>query len=264
MAANHRSNPAELSLLTDLYQVTMAYSVWKTNQAEKEGVFELYFRQNPFDSGYAVHAGLECVLELVGNFCISDAQSSYLASLKGADSKPLFEENFIQFLTQMKLNVEIDAIEEGRVVFAGEPLYRVKGPIMQCQLLETPMLNLVNFQSLIATKAARVREAAGSDTVLEFGLRRAQGVDGGLSASRSSYIGGADATSNLLAGMYFSIPVRGTHAHSWVMSFDDELLSFTKFAEARPNNCQNKLLRSPLREFIKFGDSYKTEFLPEI
>lgn len=228
---------ANLSLLTDLYQLTMAYAAWKTGSADKEGVFELYFRQNPFHGGYAIHSGLEEVLELVENFKFDKDQGEYLATLTGRDGKPLFEKGFIDYLLNLKLSVDISAIEEGRVVFASEPLYRVTGPVLQCQILETVLLNLVNFNTLVATKACRIKEAAGDDTVLEFGLRRAQGPDGGLSSARSSFIGGADATSNVLAGKLFDIPVRGTHAHSWVMAFDSELEAFMKFAEAMPNNC---------------------------
>ncbi len=226
-----------LSLSTDLYQLTMAYAAWKTGDFEKIGVFDLYFRQNPFQGGYAINCGLESVLDFIENFKIDREQGEYLGSLLGADQKPLFERAFIEYLMNLKLNVDVEAIEEGRVVFAGEPLFRVQGPILQCQLLETPLLNLVNFQTLIATKASRMKLAAGEDLVLEFGLRRAQGTDGGLSASRACYIGGADATSNLLAGKIFGVPVKGTHAHSWVMSFDNELEAFMKFAEAMPNNC---------------------------
>ncbi len=143
----------------------------------------------------------------------------------------------MNYLSHLKLNVDIDAIEEGRVVFANEPLLRVTGPMLQCQLLETALLNIINFQTLVATKACRVSMAAKGDMVLEFGLRRAQGNDGALAASRAAYIGGCHATSNVLAGKMFGIPVRGTHAHSWVMSFDDERTAFEKYAHAMPNNC---------------------------
>jgi nicotinate phosphoribosyltransferase len=226
-----------LSLLTDFYQITMAYSAWKTGQADKEAVFDLYFRNNPFKGGYAVHGGLASVLDFIEHFHIDHQQCEYLASLKGGDGQPLFDSKFIEFLSKMKLTVDVEAIAEGRVIFAGEPLYRIRGPVLQCQLLETPLLNMVNFETLIATKASRVREVAGKDPVLEFGLRRAQGIDGGICASRAAYIGGADATSNVMAGKLFGIPLKGTHAHSWVMSFADELEAFQKFAEAMPNNC---------------------------
>lgn len=231
---------SNLSLLTDLYQMTMAYAGWKSGFTkpgqEKIGVFDLYFRQNPFRGGYAISCGLNSILDFVENFRIEASDCEYLESLCGSDGKLLFEKAFIHELRNMKLNVDIDAIDEGRAVFANEPVIRVRGPVMQCQLIETPLLNLFNFETLVATKACRVKEAAGQDTVLEFGLRRAQGIDGGMAASRAAYIGGVDATSNLLAGKLYGIPVRGTHAHSWVMSFADELDAFMNFAKAMPNN----------------------------
>ena len=227
-------------MLTDLYQLTMAYAAWKAGTVEgpkaKIGVFDLYFRGHPFAGGYAVNCGLNSALELIEMFRFEDDDCAYLASLKGSDGKPLFEIGFTEFLRKMKLTIQVDAVEEGRVVFANEPLLRIEGPVWQCQLLETPLLNVINFETLIATKAARVKFAAGDDEVLEFGLRRAQGIDGGLSSSRAAYVGGADATSNVMAGKIFDIPLRGTHAHSWVMSYESELDSFMKFAEAMPNN----------------------------
>jgi len=229
-----------LSLLTDLYQMTMAYAGWKSGflapGREKIGVFDLYFRNNPFKGGYAIGCGLNSVLDFIENFRFEKSDCDYLVSLKGSDGKPLFDSGFIEYIANLKLSVDVDAIEEGRVVFAHEPLLRITGPIVQCQLLETPLLNMINFETLVATKAARVKEAAGTDSVLEFGLRRAQGIDGSLAASRAAYIGGVDATSNLLAGKLHGIPVRGTHAHSWVMAFDDELEAFMNFAKAMPNN----------------------------
>lgn len=237
-SAIYREN---LSLLTDFYQVTMAYAAWKDGACDKgpkhkTGVFDLYFRMNPFNGGYAVLCGLSTVLDLIEGFRIGDDDCEYLASLEGGDGKPLFEAGFLDYLRKMVLEIDVDAIDEGRVVFGGEPLLRVTGPIAQCQLLESSLLNVINFETLIATKAARVREAAGSDSVLEFGLRRAQGIDGSLSAARAAYVGGADATSNVLAGKVYGIPVKGTHAHSWVMSYDDEKDSFMSFARAMPNN----------------------------
>ncbi|MBC3786516.1 nicotinate phosphoribosyltransferase [Spirosoma utsteinense] len=240
-----------LSLLTDLYQVTMAYGYWKAGMtddrqpssdstrsgaAEKEAVFNLYFRKNPFSGGFTVSGGLTNVIGYINNFGFSRKDLRYLRSLTGSDGQPLFEEGFLTYLANLKLSCDIDAIPEGTVVFPNEPLLRVRGPILQCQLLETPLLNLVNFESLITTKAARLRLVAGTDTLLEFGLRRAQGADGGMTASRAAYIGGFDATSNVLAGKLYDIPVRGTHAHSWVMSFDTEQEAFDTYAEMMPNN----------------------------
>ncbi len=225
-----------LSLLTDLYQLTMAYGYWKSKTAEKEAVFNLYFRKNPFQGGFAIACGLANVIGYIENFGFSKKDLRYLSTMTGNDNQPLFEDDFLDYLANLKLTCNIEAIPEGTVVFPNEPLVQVRGPILQCQLLETPLLNLINFESLIATKAARLRLVADTDTLLEFGLRRAQGVDGGMTASRAAYIGGCDATSNVLAGKLYGIPVRGTHAHSWVMSFDNEQQAFDAYANALPNN----------------------------
>ncbi|RCK80962.1 MAG: Nicotinate phosphoribosyltransferase [Candidatus Ozemobacter sibiricus] len=226
-----------LSLLTDLYQLTMAYGYWKTGTREKEAVFNLFFRKNPFQGGFTIAAGLSYVLDYLSNFRFVDDDIAYLAGLLGNDGKPLFEPGFLDHLRHLSLTCDVDAVPEGTVVFPHEPLVRVQGPLVQCQILETALLNMINFQSLIATKAARVCLSAQGEPVLEFGLRRAQGIDGALAASRAAYIGGAAATSNVLAGKLFGIPVRGTHAHSWVMSFDTEEESFRQYAAALPNNC---------------------------
>lgn len=226
-----------LALLTDLYQLTMAYGYWRTGRAEHEAVFHLFFRRTPFQGGYAIACGLAPVLEYLASLRFERDDLEYLASLAGNDGRPLFERAFVDELGRLELAIDVDAIPEGTAVFAHEPLLRVRGPILQCQLLETALLNLLNFNTLIATKAARVRTAARDDSVLEFGLRRAQGIDGALAASRAAYVGGCDATSNVLAGKRFGIPVRGTHAHSWVMSFESELEAFEAYASALPNNC---------------------------
>lgn len=226
-----------LALLTDLYQLTMAYGHWKLGRTEDEAVFNLFFRTQPFKGGYTIACGLEYVIDLVEDFKFMEDDIKYLAGLKGNDGNSLFEPAFLDYLKTLQLDLEIDAVEEGTVVFPQEPLLRVQGPIIQCQLIETPLLNIINFQSLIATKAARVCQAAKGEPVLEFGLRRAQGIDGALTASRAAYIGGCAATSNVLAGKIFGIPVKGTHSHSWVMSFDTEQHSFQAYAEAMPNNC---------------------------
>ncbi len=226
-----------LSLLTDLYQLTMAYGYWKLGRASQEAVFHVTFRKHPFAGGYTVACGLHAAVEYLRNFSFDASDLDYLATLDGNDGKPLFDRGFLDYLGEMRFTCDVDAIPEGTAVFPHEPLLRIKGPILQAQLVETPLLNLVNFQTLIATKAARVCQAARGEPVLEFGLRRAQGIDGGLSASRSAYVGGAAATSNVLAGKIFGIPVKGTHAHSWVMSFDDEPAAFDGYADALPNNC---------------------------
>ena len=226
-----------LSLLTDLYQLTMAYGYWKNGMAEREAVFHLFYRSNPFKGGYAICAGLESAIGLMEGFHFPSDDLAYLATLTGNDGKPLFEQGFLDSLGNANFECTVEAIPEGTIVFPHEPLLRIQGPLYQCQLLETALLTVVNFQTLIATKASRVCKAAQGDSVLEFGLRRAQGIDGGLSASRAAYVGGCHASSNVLAGKLFGIPVRGTHAHSWVMSFDTELESFQAYAKAMPNNC---------------------------
>ncbi len=226
-----------LSLLTDLYQVTMAYSYWKAEIQDHEAVFSLHFRRHPFGGGYTIACGLEYVIDYLRRFGLGSEEIGYLATLEGNDGKRLFEPAFLDYLAELELSCEIDAVAEGTPVFPYEPLVRVRGPVIQCQLLETPLLNLVNFQTLIATKAARIRSVVGEDPLVEFGLRRAQGIDGALSAARAAYVGGCDSTSNVLAGMIFGIPVKGTLAHSWVMFFDSERESFLEYARAMPNNC---------------------------
>lgn len=226
-----------LALLTDLYQLTMAYGYWRLGKAERESVFHLFFRRAPFAGGYAIAAGLQPVADLISSYRFHDEDLSYLSGLEGNDGQSLFDEAFLRYLEHLRLSLDIDAIPEGTVVFPHEPLVRIRGPILQCQLLETPLLNLINFQTLIATKAARICDATRGEPVLEFGLRRAQGVDGALAASRAAFVGGCAATSNVLAGRLYGIPVKGTHAHSWVMSFDDELAAFDAYADAMPNNC---------------------------
>lgn len=231
------NDASSLALLTDLYQLTMAFGYWKLGRGDKGAVFHLFFRRPPFAGGYAITAGLEAVIDFVQHFRFDASDLDYLSTLTGNDGQRLFEQAFLEELGQLQLTIDLDAMPEGTVAFAQEPLLRVRGPILQCQILETALLNIVNFQTLIATKAARICRAAGDDAVLEFGLRRAQGIDGGLSASRAAYIGGCAATSNVLAGKRFGIPVKGTHAHSWVMSFDDEIEAFERYAEVMPNNC---------------------------
>lgn len=225
------------ALLTDLYQLTMAYGYWKSGRAEREAVFHLFFRKAPFQSGFTIVAGLAAAIDFLKSFRFSEDDLRFLTSLTGNDGQPLFETGFLEYLRTLQFACDVDAIPEGTVAFPHEPLIRIKGPIVQCQLFETALLNLVNFQSLIATKSARVCLATRGEPVMEFGLRRAQGVDGALAASRAAYIGGCAATSNVLAGKLYGIPVRGTHAHSWVMSFDDEREAFQAYAEAMPNNC---------------------------
>jgi nicotinate phosphoribosyltransferase len=219
-----------LSLLTDLYQLTMAYGYWKVGRADRGAAFHVTFRALPFHGGYAVAAGLGPAIDFIESFRFDPSDLAYLATLAGNDGQPLFDRPFLDYLADLKLTVDVDAVPEGTAVFPHEPLLRVRGPMLHCQLLETPLLTVLNFQTLVATKAARVCAASRGDPVLEFGLRRAQGFDGGLAASRAAYVGGVHATSNVLAGKRFGIPVRGTHAHSWVMSFDDETSAFEAYA----------------------------------
>ena len=223
-------------MLTDLYQLTMASAYLKAGVAETEACFHLYFRSNPFSGGYSVACGLAQALEYLDHLSFSEDDVSYLATLTGADSKPLFGTSFLDWLRAFRFDGDVLAVPEGTVVFPGEPLLRVTGPIATCQIVETALLNIINFQTLVATKAARVVMAAGGDPVLEFGLRRAQGPDGGLSAGRAAYVGGCAGTSNVLTGQRYGVPVGGTHAHSLVMLFDTEMEAFLAYAEAMPNN----------------------------
>ncbi|PSL07600.1 nicotinate phosphoribosyltransferase [Cecembia rubra] len=226
-----------LTLLTDFYQLTMAYAYWKSGKAEEEAVFNLFFRKNPFQGGYTLAAGLDYIIDFCSNFKFEQDDLKYLKEMRNADGSATFEPAFIDYLQSMEFSCDMEAVEEGTVVFPHLPLLRIKGPLVQCQLLETPLLNIINFQTLIATKAARIVYAAKGDAVLEFGLRRAQGIDGALAASRAAYIGGCASTSNVMAGKLFGIPVSGTHAHSWIMSFDTELEAFKAYAEAFPDKC---------------------------
>ena len=228
---------SSLGLLTDLYQLTMAAGYFEAGQTEREAVFHLFFRKNPFGGSYAVACGLEQALELVDSYRFEPADVDYLAGLTGNDDRPLFKSAFLDYLSALEISVDIDAVQEGTVIFPHEPLLRVRGPLAQCQLLETALLTILNFQTLIATKASRVSQAAAGDPIIDFGLRRAQGLDGGLSASRAAYIGGCSSTSNAMAGRRFGIPLKGTHAHSWVMVFDSEPEAFESWAAALPNNC---------------------------
>jgi len=181
--------------------------------------FHLNFRRYPFQGGFAIAAGLETAIQFIQSLRFSSTDLDYLETLKDTSDRRLFDREFLDFLSRFEFSCDIDALEEGTLVFPYEPIIRVKGPIWQAQLMESPLLNLINFQTLIATKSARICMAAKPDPVIEFGMRRAQGIDGAISASRAAYIGGCVATSDVIAGKLFNIPVRGTHAHSWVMAF---------------------------------------------
>lgn len=226
---------ASPGLLTDLYELTMAYSFWKAGVTNKEAVFHLCFRHSPFRGGFTVACGLAQVVDYLQQFHFSPEDLNYLSTVQAGPGGPLFERSFLDFLGSLRLSCDVDAMPEGTIVFPQEPLLRVAGPILQAQLLETALLNLINFPTLVATKAARICLAAQGEPVIEFGLRRAQG-SGGLVASRAAYVGGCAGTSNVLAGKQFGIPVMGTHAHSWVMAFPSEPEAFHQYAQAMPNN----------------------------
>jgi nicotinate phosphoribosyltransferase len=223
-------------LLTDQYELNMAQGYWKAGKADQQAVFQLYFRHEPFGGNYTIAAGLAEAINFLTDYSFSDTDLSYLAKLKDARGAALFHEQFLEYLKKLKFVCDVDAIPEGKLAFAHEPLLVVKGPLLQCQLLETALLNLVGFASLVATKTSRVCLAAKDDEVMEFGLRRAQGPNGGVTASRSAYIGGCAKTSNMLAGKIYDIPVSGTMAHSWVMSFSTEQEAFREYANMMLGN----------------------------
>ena len=220
-----------LTMMTDLYQLTMMYGYFKKGMAGNKAVFDLFFRDTKANSSYAVMAGTESIVEYINDLHFSENDVAYLRSLN------LFDESFLSVLRKLHFTGEIYAMEEGTLVYPYEPLVRVIAPIMEAQLVETALLNLVNHQTLIATKASRVCYAAKGDAVMEFGLRRAQGPDAGNYGARAAVVGGCCGTSNVLTGQLFNIPILGTHAHSWVMSFPTELDAFRAYADIFPGNC---------------------------
>ncbi|MCL2680415.1 MAG: nicotinate phosphoribosyltransferase [Coriobacteriia bacterium] len=226
------SNP----LLIDLYQLTMAQGYYRVGLKDAQASFVYSFRENPFRGGFALFAGVEGLRDYLLNWGFSDEDCQWLATLKAADGSRLFADDFLQMLGALRMDFDVAAAAEGSIVFAGEPLARVTGSLISCQLIETALMNRLNFETLIATKAARCYSAADGDPVLEFGLRRAQGPDGGATASRAAYVGGCSATSNIEAARRFDIPVAGTHAHSWVMAFDHEEDAFEAWTHSSPNN----------------------------
>ena len=219
-----------LTLLTDLYELTMMQGYFKTQNTETV-VFDAFYRSNPCQGGYAIAAGLEQVIDYIKNLHFFPEDIAYLGSLG------IFEQDFLDYLKDFHFSGDIYAIPEGTVVFPREPLVKVIAPIMEAQLVETAILNIINHQSLIATKSARVVLAARGDGIMEFGLRRAQGPDAGTYGARAAMIGGCIGTSNVLAGQLFDVPVKGTHAHSWIMSFPDEYTAFKAYADLYPNAC---------------------------
>ncbi|HUX51906.1 MAG TPA: nicotinate phosphoribosyltransferase [Spirochaetia bacterium] len=218
------------ALLTDLYELTMIQGYFFENMRNRV-VFDMFFREQPFDGGFSVFAGLDDVIRELENLSFTGDDIAYLASLQ------MFRPEFLDFLASFRFHGDLYAMDEGTIVFPNEPLVRIHGDIIEAQLIESMLLNILNFQTLIATKSARVRVATdGRGEVMEFGLRRAQGVDGAMSATRAAYIGGSSSTSNTLGGKLFGIPVSGTMAHSWIMAFKDELTAFSKFAEYYPDH----------------------------
>ena len=234
----HKKYPGiypSIALITDFYEITMAYAYWKKGMKDLKAIFQMFFRHNPMKGGYTVFAGLETLVEFLKNYHFNSEDIDFLRGLKDNSGTQLFEEGFLSYLKDMRFSCDIMSVKEGSVVFPHEPILKVIGPIIQAQLLESIILNVINFQTLIATKASRINEVA-QGAVLEFGLRRAQGIDGAISAARAAYIGGCSATSNVIAGKILGIPLKGTHAHSWVMAFENEVNAFKAYAEVFPAN----------------------------
>ena len=220
-----------LTLLTDLYELTMMQGYFKNKTQNETVIFDMFYRTNPLDGGYAISAGLDQMIDYINNLRFDEEDLTYLGSLG------LFEKDFLDYLRDFQFTGDIYAIPEGCVMFPREPVVKVIAPIMQAQLVETAILNIINHQSLIATKTSRVCYAAKGDGIMEFGLRRAQGPDAGIYGARAAMIGGCIGTSNVLCGQLFQVPVRGTHAHSWIMSFPDEYTAFKTYADLYPNAC---------------------------
>ena len=217
------------ALFTDFYELTMAQGYWKNNMNQKV-VFDMFFRKNPFNGGFSVLAGNETLIDMLTSFRFSESDIEYLREQK------IFEEGFLDYLKDFKFSGDLYTMDEGTVIFPQEPLVRIHANLIECQIIEGLVLNHVNFQSLIATKTSRIWLASKKAPIMEFGLRRAQGPDGAMSATRASYIGGAAGTSNTLAGKLFGIPVMGTMAHSWIMSHSSELEAFREYAKIYPEN----------------------------
>lgn len=220
-----------LTLLTDLYELTMMQGYFKNQNRNQMAVFDMFYRNNPVDGGYAIAAGLDQLIEYIEGLHFDKEDVDYLRTLK------IFDEDFLEYLENFKFSGSIYSIPEGTVIFPREPLVKVIAPIMEAQLVETAILNIINHQSLIATKTARICYAARGDGIMEFGLRRAQGPDAGIYGARAAMIGGCIGTSNVLCGQMFDVPVKGTHAHSWIMSFPDEYTAFKAYADIYPSAC---------------------------
>ena len=249
-----------LTLLTDFYELTMMQGYFK-NPTDQTVIFDVFYRDNPCGGGYAIAAGLEQVIEYINNLRFTDEDIAYLRSLH------TFDEDFLEYLRKFRFSGDIYAIPEGTVIFPREPLLKVIAPIMEAQLVETAILNIINHQSLIATKASRVVYAAGGDGVMEFGLRRAQCPDAGIFGARAAIIGGCIGTSNVLTGKMFDVPVLGTHAHSWIMSFPDEYTAFKTYAHLYPNACillvdTYDTLKSGVPNAIRVFEEMREEGIP--
>ncbi|MCI6812134.1 MAG: nicotinate phosphoribosyltransferase [Lachnospiraceae bacterium] len=250
-----------LTLLTDLYELTMMQGYFKNKAQNETVIFDAFYRSNPQGGGYAISAGLEQVIEYINNLHFSREDISYLSGLR------LFEKDFLEYLESFHFSGDIYAIPEGNLMFPREPMVKVIAPIMEAQLIETAILNIINHQSLIATKASRVCYAAKGDGIMEFGLRRAQGPDAGLYGARAAMIGGCVGTSNVLAGQLFDVPVKGTHAHSWIMSFPDEYTAFKTYARMYPSACillvdTYDTLKSGVPNAIKVFQEMQEEGIP--
>ena len=247
-----------LTMLTDLYQLTMMYGYYKSGMRNNLATFDMFYRSKDATTHYAIAAGLEQLIEYFRNLHFEEDSIAYLRNLN------IFDEDFLNELRNFKFHGDVYAVPEGTIVFPHEPLIRVTAPIFEAQLIETALLNIINHQTLIATKASRVVQAAEGDSVLEFGLRRAQGPDAGIYGARAAIIGGCNSTSNVLTGQIYNIPIAGTHAHSWVMSFPDEITAFRKYAEMFPTSCLLLVdtfdtLRSGVPNAIKVFDELRAQ-----
>ena len=249
-----------LTLLTDLYELTMMQGYFK-NPTDQTVIFDMFYRTNPCGGSFAICAGLEQMIDYIENLRFTSEDIEYLRSLR------TFDEDFLEYLSNFHFTGDIYAIPEGTVIFPREPMVKVIAPIMEAQLVETAILNILNHQSLIATKAARVCYAAKGDGVMEFGLRRAQGPDAGIFGARAAIIGGCCGTSNVLTGQMFDVPVLGTHAHSWIMSFPDEYTAFKTYARMYPDSCTllvdtYDVLKSGVPNAIRVFEEMREEGIP--
>ena len=220
-----------LTMMTDLYELTMMYGYFKSGMQDNKATFDMFYRSKDASTSYAIMAGLEQLIDYIKNLRFTDDDIAYLRSLN------IFDEDFLEALHNFRFRGDIWAVPEGTIVFPYEPLIRVTAPLFEAQLIEPALLNIINHQTLIATKASRVVQAAEGGVVMEFGLRRAQGPDAAIYGARAAIIGGCNGTSNVLTGQMYKVPVMGTHAHSWVMSFPDEITAFRKYAEMFPSSC---------------------------